>query len=174
MSYTPDILIQKESFLKAFQEKFFGVMPGCVTTEQIIKCEVRKSVIRKKEFRGLKQLIKKRDTIKEGTRFGVDKTLGLSDKEKEIIIEQRLTNNKDYDEITKQINKLEKQLLEKVENSIDYVTWKELRGIVERDSTVTIEGKEYYWVITELSSVAHSLCDWLEENNVVYIPSYGR
>lgn len=174
MSYTPDILIQKESFLKAFQEKFFGVMPCWVATEQIIKDKVRKSVIRKKEFRGLKQLIEKRDAIKEGTRFGVDKTLGLSDKEKEIIIEQRLTNNKDYDEITGQINKLEKQLLEKIERSPDYVTWKELRGIVERDSTVTIEGKEYYWIITELSSVAHALCDWLEENNVTYIPSYGR
>jgi len=174
MSYTPDILIQKESFLKAFQDKFCGVMPEWVATEQIIKDNIRRSVIRKKEFRGLKKLKERRDKIKRDVWIIIDNTDELTEKEKEIVGKSRLNEIKEYLELIDQIQKLEKKIEESIESSSDYITWKELKSIVECDTTVTIEEKEYYWTITELSSIAHALCDWLEENNVIYVPSYGR
>lgn len=174
MSYTPDILIQKESFLKAFQDKFNGSMPDEFDIEQTIKDNVRKNIIRKKEFRGLKKLKERRDKIKRDAWIIIDNTDELTETEKEIIAKSRLAEIKEYLELIDQIQKLEKKIWQSIEYSPDYITWKELKSIVECDSTVTIEGKEYYWVITELSSVAHALCDWLEENDVTYVPSYGR
>jgi len=174
MSYTPDILIQKESFLKAFQDKFCDGMPDWFVTEQTIKDNVRRSVIRKKEFRGLKKLKERRDKIKRDVWIIIDNTDELTEKEKEIVAKSRLDEIKEYLELIDQIQKLEKKIEESIESSSDYITWKELKSIVECDTTVTIEEKEYYWTITELSSIAHALCDWLEENNVIYVPSYGR
>jgi len=174
MSYTPDILIQKKLFLKAFQDKFCEGMPEWFATEQTIKDNVRKSVIRKKEFRGLKKLKERRDKIKRDVWVIIDNTDELTETEKEIIAKSRLAEIKEYLELIDQIQKLEKKIEEAIERSSDYITWKELKSIVECDSTVTIEDKEYYWVITETSAVAHGLCDWLEDNDVTYVPSYGR
>lgn len=174
MSYTPDILIQKESFINAFKEAYNGLLPDWMKTEEIITYKVTQRLIRTKEFRGFSKLKKQRDEFKSNAEFGVSKTLGLSDKEKQLIVEKRLENNKDYQELSKKIDGLEKKLKEKINWSPEIVTLREIIDTYKCDSTVTIEGKEYYWVITETSAVAHALCDWLEENNVTYVPSYER
>lgn len=174
MSYTPDILIQKKSFVSAFKKGCNELSPGDYKTEIILIDKVTQRLMKTKEFRGLSKLQKQQKEMKSLVKFGISKTLGLSDEEKQLIVKKRLENNNDYIELSKKIVDLEEKLKEKIHWSPELVTLREIIDIYKCNSTVTIEGKEYYWVITETSAVAHGLCNWLEDNNVTYVSSYGR
>lgn len=173
MSYTPDILIQKESVLKAFKEAFNG-LPNDYHVKNKAKEKACKSVLRKKEFRDLPKLKKQKEAIEKEVSKPIDNLRELSSDEFNLIVENRLQDNDEYQEIVKRIKRMENSIKEHIEYHPDYIVWKELKSIYECDSTVTIEGKEYYWKIIELSAIAHALCDWLEQHNVTHVTSYTR
>jgi len=174
LSYTPDILIQKESVLKAFKEAFNGLLPDDYNIKKEAKEKARKSVLRKKEFRGLSKLKKQKEVIEKEVSKPIDNIRELSSDEFNLIVKNRLKDNDKYQQIAKRIKEMEYSIQEHIEFHPDYIIWQELKDIYQCDSTVMIEGKEYYWKIVDLSSVAHALCDWLEEHNVVHVTSYSR